>query len=116
MQRQSYRILLAAEAATKNPKYAVTAPAIKEILKANKLVVGSVVKIWVEAVGKPKPAPEELWLVIHAIKRRMIRGIVNTRPERSLWHGLYYDSVVEFKDNCIIDISISGAKMVGIRQ
>lgn len=118
MRSDTYRILTRDEAAAQDKKCAVTAPFVQELIKRNRLLVGSVVKIWVEAVGKPNKCAEEIWVVIHAINHNYntVRGIVNTRTERGLFHGLHYESVVEFKMNRIIDVSISGAEQIGIRQ
>jgi hypothetical protein len=76
----------------------------------NALRPGSLVKVYVEAVGNERRAPEMFWVLLDKVdaRRQKFRGLVNNRLHRTIFHGLQLNDVVEFRRQHIVDVLLRG--------
>lgn len=78
-----------------------------------KLGSGSLVKLCVEARGKDKPAPEEIWCIVYKRNSdQTLFGRVNTHTYRFMFHGLKFNAPIHFRNEHILDIAMQKATEV----
>jgi hypothetical protein len=74
------------------------------------LKVGSMVRLCIEATQFPEPCAESAWFIISKVRGGSFVGHCNSRMKRTQFHGVAYDTILEFSRKHVTDIWVNVQK------